>query len=89
MGLPEIFSTAKTDDFEQTLMMTTFELTSWLVAFIAVMTIVVTAVGIFYLMKSESSMMKRGRGHLIRREPPAKRGSAREFELGSRTVFNK
>jgi len=87
MGLPEIFSTSQTDTFEQTLMMTTFELTSWLVAFVALMTIVVTVIGVIHLMRSESRQAAVARkGLAIRRQIPAKRPNVRALQLVDRTA---
>lgn len=80
MGLPEIFNTSQTDSFEQTLMMTTFELTSWLVAFVAVMTILVAVMGIVHLLRSESKAEPRPK-RAVRRHLPASGRRVRTLDL--------
>lgn len=94
MGLPEIFSTSQTDSFEQTLMMTTFEVTSWLLAFIGVMTILVTVAGIVRLIRSESrtsrAVAQRVRtGHIPLRQTPARKAQSPALHLSRRTTLSR
>ncbi len=94
MGLPEIFSTTQPDSFEQTLMMATFEVTSWLLAFIAVMTILITVAGIVRLIRSESNRSQSEaqrvvRGHVPLRQTPTRKARIPALHLSGRTTLDR
>ncbi|MBK9316362.1 MAG: hypothetical protein IPM55_19275 [Acidobacteria bacterium] len=94
MGLPEIFSTSQANSFEQSLMMATFEVTSWLLAFIAVMTVLVTVAGIVRLIRSESSRSRAEaarvrRGHVPLRQPPTRKARIPALHLSGRTTLGR
>lgn len=94
MGLPEIFSTSQANSFEQSLMMATFEVTSWLLAFIAVMTILVTVAGIVRLIRSESNRSQSEaqrdlRRHVLLRQTPTRKAQIPALHLSGRTTLGR